>query len=73
MVTRLRDDKPARHLNADEKRALRVADIKQFVREYGRRAQRGIEPNDRRCDREIEKVVRRMSPEELDRFLREDE
>ncbi|HEX3808851.1 MAG TPA: hypothetical protein VHW02_04035 [Rhizomicrobium sp.] len=52
---------------------MKAADIKRFVRQYGRKAQRGIEPNDRRFGREIEEMVKRMSPEELDRIMREDE
>ena len=69
------DDKPVRkHLNAAEKRALKAADIRRFVQVYGQRKPRGsYEPNDRGYDREIEGAVRRMSPEELDRLMREDE
>jgi len=67
-------DKPVRrHLNAAQKQALRAADIRAFVQKYGRTAQRGMEPNDRKYDREIEKIVRRMSPEALDRLIRDDE
>jgi hypothetical protein len=67
-------EKPVRrHLNAEQKRALRAADIKRFVQQYGRGASPGYDPNDRGYDREIEQMVRRMSPEELDRLMREDE
>lgn len=63
-----------RRLNADQKRALVAADIRAFVQEYGRRKPRGsYEPNDRGYDRELEETIRRMSPEELDRLMREDE
>ena len=68
-----KDKVARRHLNAVEKRALKAAQIKRFVLQYGRTAQPGIEPNDRRYDRDIEQMVRRMSPEELDRLMREDE
>jgi len=61
-----------RHLNADERRALRTADVRRFVQQYGRKAQKGVEPNDRRYKRETETVVKQMKPEELDRLLRED-
>ncbi len=69
------DDKPVRkHLNAAQKRALKAADIRRFVQVYGQRKPRGsYEPNDRSYDREIEETVRRMSPEQLDRLMRDDE
>ena len=67
-------DKPVRrHPNAAQKRALKVAEIRRFLQQYGRVAQRGIEPNDRKYDREIEETIRHMSPEELDRLIREDD
>ena len=59
-------------LNLDEKRARKVGALATFVRQYIRKAQRGVEPNDRRYDRSLEKAVKRMPPEELDRLLRED-
>jgi hypothetical protein len=44
-----------------------------FLRLYGRRAQRGVEPNDRGYDPEVESYLRRLKPEELDRLLHGDE
>jgi hypothetical protein len=68
------EEKPVRrHLNAAEKRALKAAEIRKFVQQYGRGTRPGYDPNDRSYDREIEQVVSRMSPEELDRLMREDE
>jgi predicted aminopeptidase len=73
-MTEIPKDNPVRrHLNAAEKRALKAAQIKRFVLQYGRTAQKGIEPNDRWYDREIEAAVRRMSPEQLDELMRDDE
>ncbi len=67
-------DKPKRrHLNADQRRAFKVAAVSVFLRQYGRKAQRGIEPNDRKYSRRIEKAVKRMRPEELDQLMRDDE
>jgi hypothetical protein len=40
-----------------------------FLREYAKRAQKGQEPNDRTYDRNIEKQLRRIKPEELDRMI----
>jgi hypothetical protein len=62
-----------RHLNAVEKRALQAADARLFVQQYGRKAQKGVEPNDRRFDEDYAKAVRRMKPERLDQLLRDDE
>ncbi len=40
-----------------------------FLRLYGRKAQKGREPNDRPYDRVIERELRRRKPEELDRLV----
>jgi hypothetical protein len=45
--------------------------IQKFAQQYARKAQRGADPNDRHYDREIERLVQRMSPEELDAYLNE--
>jgi hypothetical protein len=48
--------------------------IKTFIQQYG--SQHGPpkqEPNDRKYDRNIAKLVRRMDPQELDDLLREDD
>ena len=69
-------DTPApkrKRLNADQKRALKSAKLQLFVQSYGRKAQNGVEPNDRFYEREVQKAVKRMRPDELDRLLREDE
>jgi transposase len=64
--------KPQRkRLNAAERRARKAAAMRFFAKQYGRRAHAGFDPNDRKYDREIEKAVRRMKPEELDKLLRE--
>lgn len=62
-----------RRPNADQKRALKVAGLHVFARQYGRKAQKRSEPNDRRHDREVESAIRRMNPATLDRLLRDDE
>jgi hypothetical protein len=67
-------DRPRRrHLNAERKRALKAAAVSVFVRQYGRKAQRGVEPNDRRYSRDIEKALKQLRPEELDALMRDDE
>jgi hypothetical protein len=67
------DKSVRKRLNADERRALKVAAIERFLVQYGRRAQKRTEPNDRPFDREVEQSVRRMKPETLDKLMRDDE
>ena len=43
-----------------------------FLQQYKRKAQSGAEPNDRHYDRKIERYIRRMKPEELDKLLNGD-
>jgi hypothetical protein len=67
------EGKIKRRPNASQKRALKSATLKTFVQQYARKAQRGAEPNDRRYDREVERAIKQLKPEELDRLLRDDE
>lgn len=62
-----------RKLNIDEKRALRAASLQLFVKDYGRKAQKGVEPNDRKYSREVERIAKRLPPDELDALLRDGE
>ncbi|WP_156527986.1 hypothetical protein [Bradyrhizobium stylosanthis] len=62
-----------RHLNADQKRALEAAVVCVFTQQYGRKAQRGVEPNDRRYSREMERKLKQLKPERLDLLMRDDE
>lgn len=45
------------------------ASIGAFIKKYKRKAQSGVEPNDRRYDREFEKKIKHMDPEELNDLL----
>ncbi len=47
--------------------------IATFLRKYARKSDSPHDPNDRSYDREIEKIIKRLSPEELDRLMREEE
>jgi uncharacterized protein (TIGR02996 family) len=49
------------------------ADLALFLRQYARKAEAGHDPNDRGYDREMEKRVKRMRPEDLDRLIRGDD
>jgi len=56
------------------KRKKLASDIAIYLREVGRNAQKGQEPNDRGHDRELERKLKRMSPFEIDALTRaEDE
>ena len=52
---------------------MRAADLQLFAQQYARPAPRGKEPNDRRYRRDIERVAKRMPPDELDSLLRDEE
>ena len=67
------DTPPKKHLTVAERRARKSATLRTFVNQYGRKSQKGIEPNDRRYDRRLEAIAKRMNPIELDRMLRGDE
>ena len=76
VMAKASDDKPVkRHLNIAEKRARKAAEIRIFLDAYKRPSQtrQGMDPNDRRYKRDGVDEVRRMSPEELDRLMRDDE
>jgi hypothetical protein len=44
-----------------------------FLQQYQRKAQRGVEPNDRHYDRDLEAKLKRMKPEDLGRLMSEDD
>jgi hypothetical protein len=45
------------------------SNIGDFMRQYQRKAQRGVEPNDRQYDRKVEEEIKRMDPFELDQLI----
>ena len=52
-------------------RKQRLADAAAvYLRQVGRKAQKGEEPNDRRHDRRLEQKLSRMAPEEVDALFR---
>jgi hypothetical protein len=70
----LTEAKPKRRRpNVAQKRTLKAAALKTFVQQYGRKAQKNLDPNDRHYNRSVERAVKQMKPEELDRLLRDDE
>ncbi|HEY5339062.1 MAG TPA: hypothetical protein VIJ85_12715 [Rhizomicrobium sp.] len=66
--------KPKKKLNVAEKKELLAGEMHLFVQEYGRKAQKGIEPNDRKYSRKIEKKIRKhIKPRVLDTLLRDED
>jgi hypothetical protein len=54
------------------KRGKRVAtDIGVFLKLYRRKAYKGCDPNDRTYDRNIERLIKKMKPEDLDKLMHE--
>jgi len=51
------------------KRKWLRSNIGDFMRQYKRKAQRGVEPNDRQYDRKVEEEIKRMDPFELDQLI----
>ncbi len=69
----MREQKPARRLNQDEKRQLRVQAFRLFVAKYARKAPKHGDPDDRAYSHEVEQTVARMRPEQLDALLHGDD
>ena len=46
-----------------------TGEVAVFAQAYGRRAQKGHEPNDRGYDRKIEQKIKQMKPDELSDLL----
>jgi hypothetical protein len=46
-----------------------AGELSVFVQQYGRKAQRGVEPNDRHYSRKVEDRMKRLHPEELSALL----
>lgn len=40
-----------------------------FLKQYARKAQRGVEPNDRRYDRDMENKIKSMAPEDISKLM----
>ncbi|TIS49243.1 MAG: hypothetical protein E5W96_15320 [Mesorhizobium sp.] len=62
-------------MTALQKRALKTAELAEFVAAVGRKSsdRHGYDPNDRKFDPDFAKSLRRMHPEDFDRLLQDDE
>jgi hypothetical protein len=50
-------------------KTLLAAQLGRFVQQYGRKATKGWDPNDRGYDRKLEGKIKRLSPEDLSDLL----
>jgi hypothetical protein len=50
-------------------KSLLAAQVGRFVQQYGRKATKGWDPNDRSYDRKLEEKIKRLSPEDLSELL----
>lgn len=55
------------------RRARAAADLARFLRKYARPAPAQGDPNDRGCDPDLVRQLRRLPPDEFDRLIRDDE
>ncbi len=63
--------KPKRKkLNAAQKKELKAEAIRLFVTKVGRKAQKGVEPNDRKHSTDVERAASQLKPAEFDSLLR---
>lgn len=46
-----------------------IGKIGTFMKQYGRKAEHGHDPNDRHYDRKLERIVKKMDPRDLDEIL----
>ena len=55
---------------AKRKKSLLAAQLERFMQQYGRKATKGWDPNNRGYDRKIEEKIKRLAPEELGFVIR---
>ncbi len=55
---------------ASDKKLMLAEAAARYLRDVGRQRQKGQEPNDRKHDRRMERKLKRMDPEEVDRLFR---
>ena len=53
-----------------DKKAQMIEATARYLRQIGRKAQKGVEPNDRRFDRKLDQKLKRMRPEDVDTLFR---
>lgn len=58
-------------MKAPEKKQRLAAATAHYLRQIGRQAQKGVEPNDRGFDRKLDEKLKRMRPEDVDALFRD--
>lgn len=58
-------------MKAREKQQRLVAATARYLKQIGRQAQKGVEPNDRQFDRKLDEKLKRMRPEDVDALFRD--
>ena len=56
-------------MSAPRTKSTLAEKLGKFVQEYGRKAQKGWDPNDRNYDRKIEEKMKRLPPDQLSELL----
>ena len=64
---------PKKKLNVRERRERKAGDIVLLVRQIGRKAQKGVEPNDRWVNDKVKRKLKHLKPEVMDSLLRDDD
>ncbi len=62
-----------RKINRSERKNLLAENMSLFLKQYGRKAQKHKEPNDRSYSRKLQKSVKKMKADQLYNILRGDE
>jgi hypothetical protein len=57
-------------MKARDKKQRLFAATALYLRQIGRQAQKGAEPNDRAFDRKLDEKLKRMRPEDVDALFR---
>lgn len=58
-------------MKAPEKKQRLAEATARYLRQIGRQAQKGVEPNDRRFDHKLDEKLKRMRPEDVDALFRD--
>lgn len=67
----LTEPKPVRkRQNNAEKRQRLAADVQLFAKKYARKAQKGVEPNDRKFSKRTLARIKQIEPGDLDHLMR---
>jgi len=56
-------------MSSNRRKALLSGKLGIFAKQYSRKAQKGVEPNDRKHSSEVESLMKHLPPEELSELL----